>query len=44
LVMDSSRVRSQFSWSPRKNLSQILEEIAVHARENPAWLQLTGAI
>lgn len=44
LVMDSSRVRSQFSWSPRKNLSQILDEIAVHARENPAWLQLTGAI
>jgi CDP-paratose 2-epimerase len=44
LVMDSSRARLQFNWSPRKSLSQILDEIATHARENPAWLELTGAI
>jgi CDP-paratose 2-epimerase len=41
LVMDSTRARQLFSWSPRKPLRQILTEIAAHAEANPDWLDRT---
>jgi CDP-paratose 2-epimerase len=42
LVMDSSRAGKLFGWAPRKPLMQNLEEIAVHAENNPNWLESTA--
>ncbi len=44
LVMDSNRARARFGWAPGKDLDRILGEIAVHVKENPDWLRMTGAI
>jgi CDP-paratose 2-epimerase len=43
LVMDSSRAGADFGWRPRRLLPQILEEIAVHAEQNPDWLGITAS-
>jgi CDP-paratose 2-epimerase len=43
LVMDSRRVREEFGWKPEIRLEAILEEIARHVRDNPAWLDRCGA-
>ena len=40
VVMDSQRVAKAFDWSPRIPLTQILEQIAAHHRQNPEWLYL----
>jgi CDP-paratose 2-epimerase len=42
VVMDSRRVRDTFGWQPARKLPQILDEIAVHAEQNPNWLELAG--
>ena len=42
LVMDSARAAAHFGWKPRKPLPQILDEIAVHAEQNPDWLRITA--
>ena len=42
LVMDSSLIRSEFGWQPRKSLEEILEEIARHVRDHPQWLESCG--
>jgi CDP-paratose 2-epimerase len=42
IVMDSSAVRKQFDWRPRRSLESILNEIAEHARANPNWLDLSS--
>jgi CDP-paratose 2-epimerase len=44
IVMDTSRVAEEFSWSPSRSLDSILEEIAVHVRNNPAWLAHCGVV
>jgi CDP-paratose 2-epimerase len=43
LVMDSARATAYFGWKPRKRLPQILDEIAVHAEQNPDWLPITAS-
>jgi len=43
MVMDYGRVRQEFGWAPRRQLGSILDEIAVHAAQNPEWAQLCGA-
>jgi CDP-paratose 2-epimerase len=43
LVMDSAQASAHFNWKPRKLLPQILEEIAVHAEQNPDWLRITAS-
>jgi CDP-paratose 2-epimerase len=43
LVMDFARVAAHFDWKPRKLLPQILDEIAVHAEQNPDWLRITAS-
>lgn len=43
LILDSSKAHEVWNWSPRFSLDQILEEIAVHAEQNPDWLNLTGS-
>ena len=43
MVMDSRRAADDFGWAPRRSLESILDEIAVHALENPEWSALCGA-
>ena len=43
LVMDSTRAAAHFDWRPRRLLPQILDEIAVHAEQNPDWLRITAS-
>lgn len=42
VVMDSAAVQRAWDWQPQRSLTDILEEIARHAEENPDWLQLTA--
>lgn len=41
LVMDSSHAREAFRWEPEMCLQEILVEIALHAEQNPDWLELS---
>jgi CDP-paratose 2-epimerase len=42
LVMDSGPAHRQFGWAPARSLTSILEEIAVHVKDNPDWLERCG--
>jgi CDP-paratose 2-epimerase len=42
-VMDSAQAASRFDWKPRKLLPEILDDIAVHAEQNPDWLRITAS-
>ena len=42
LVMDASLAREYWGWRPETNMNAILEEIALHAEQNPGWLDLSG--
>ena len=44
LIMDASRVRQEFDWTPKRTLPSILEEIADHVRIHPGWLSSSGAL
>jgi CDP-paratose 2-epimerase len=44
MVMDYTRVQNIFGWAPKRSLWSILDEIAEHVRDNPAWLTRTGAL
>lgn len=44
LVMDSTRARADFGWTPRRSLDSILDEIAEHVRNHPDWLVRSGAV
>jgi CDP-paratose 2-epimerase len=44
VVMDSGRARRELGWSAERKLTDILNEIAEHVRQNPDWLKLSGAI
>lgn len=43
LIMDSSKARETWDWQPQTSLNEILTEIALHAEQNPNWLELSGA-
>lgn len=43
MVLDSTRARNQWDWTPSMKIGQILEEIAVHAEQHPDWLELSGS-
>jgi hypothetical protein len=42
--MDSSQAAAHFQWRPERPLPQILEEIALHAEQNPDWLRITAPL
>jgi CDP-paratose 2-epimerase len=42
MVMDSSLAREIWGWHPATPLNAILEEIALHAEQNPHWLEWSG--
>jgi CDP-paratose 2-epimerase len=41
LVLDSSMAAKMWKWRPQTRLAAVLEEIALHAEQNPGWLDLT---
>jgi CDP-paratose 2-epimerase len=43
VVIDSTRISQEFGWAPKCSLSSILEEIAIHVRNNPDWLARCAA-
>jgi CDP-paratose 2-epimerase len=43
VVLDSSRTRQAFGWTPAMTLPAILNEIAGHVETHPDWLSMTGA-
>jgi CDP-paratose 2-epimerase len=43
VVMDTSRARARFGWSPSIALTDVLDEIADHHRVHPEWLSLSKA-
>jgi CDP-paratose 2-epimerase len=42
MVLDSALARTHWDWKPTRMTDSILEEIAVHAEENPDWLDLSA--
>jgi CDP-paratose 2-epimerase len=42
LVLDASLAERDFGWTPGRPLASILEEIAVHVKDNPGWLETCG--
>jgi CDP-paratose 2-epimerase len=42
MVMDSTLARETWGWTPQTSLEEILAEIAHHAEQHPAWLELSG--
>lgn len=44
MIMDSSLAKEVWGWQPETSLQDILAEIAEHAKQNPDWLQISGAL
>jgi len=44
LVLDSARAKQQWGWQPTMPAEKILEEIAVHAEQNPRWLEWSAPL
>lgn len=42
LIMDSRWAESDFGWRIEIGMDRLLEEIARHAEQDPAWLELSG--
>jgi CDP-paratose 2-epimerase len=42
MVMDNSDAMTDFGWTPRIPLPELLEGIALHAEQNPDWLERCG--
>jgi CDP-paratose 2-epimerase len=43
LVLDCHAAEQRWQWKRQKNLTTILEEIALHAEQHPEWLDMTFA-
>jgi CDP-paratose 2-epimerase len=44
LVMDAALAGDYWGWQPETSINSILEEIALHAEQNPNWLELSGVL
>lgn len=44
VVLDSSRAKKEWDWTPAIKMREILDEIAGHAEKHPAWLEISGSI
>ncbi len=42
LVMDNCDAQRAFAWRLETSLDSLLDEIAVHAGQNPDWLETSG--
>ncbi|HVV71934.1 MAG TPA: NAD-dependent epimerase/dehydratase family protein, partial [Verrucomicrobiae bacterium] len=43
VVMDFRAAERRWNWKPQRTLPAILDEIAIHAKQHPDWLDLTAA-
>ena len=41
VVLDSSLAGSVWNWQPAISCHEILESIAMHAEQNPDWMQIS---
>lgn len=44
IVLDSSKARQVWQWTPATPVTAVLEEIASHARAHPGWLDVSAPI
>ena len=44
MVLDSALAKQQWGWQPVTPTTGILEELAVHAEQNPRWLELSAPL
>jgi CDP-paratose 2-epimerase len=44
MVLDAARAQRLWQWQPTTPTTAILEEIAMHAREHPDWLDLSAPL
>jgi CDP-paratose 2-epimerase len=44
MVLDSTVAHARWKWQPATTTSEILEEIAAHARQHPNWLELSAPL
>ena len=44
MVLDSTKAARLWTWRPQTPTAAVLEEIATHARANPAWLELSAPL
>jgi len=44
MVLDSALAKQQWGWQPATPTMEILEGIAVHAEQNPRWLELSAPL
>jgi CDP-paratose 2-epimerase len=42
MVLDPAKAKTLWNWHPATPRNQILEEIALHAEENPDWLEISA--
>ncbi len=42
VAMDSTQAERDFGWKVEMRLTEILEQIAVHAEKHPEWLEISG--
>jgi CDP-paratose 2-epimerase len=42
MVLDPAKAKTLWNWHPVTPRNQILEEIALHAEENPDWLEISA--
>ena len=43
MVLDAALARDTWGWAPLRSTDQILDEILLHAREHPQWLEMSNA-
>jgi CDP-paratose 2-epimerase len=44
MVLDSTRAKREWDWTPSMKAGEILEEIAHHAQKHPDWLEISGSL
>jgi CDP-paratose 2-epimerase len=42
IVLDHAKATKLWNWKPLTATAAILEEIAIHAEQNPGWLELSA--
>lgn len=43
LVLDATRARERWQWTPQRTTDDILDEILSHARQHPEWLDVSSS-
>jgi CDP-paratose 2-epimerase len=44
MILDSTRAKNVWGWTPSMKVAEILEEIACHAEQHPDWLEISGSL